>query len=146
MNIISKMYHSKFCLFFTGSLSIDKFWNALFLSWMSTIIKTVKYCSRETEPWAWFSYDRCLDAHRKCWIHVVHSCHYIEWLMDNYECFSFVLENVLRFRVCKSVCHIFNWINKQDAATSQVYYLSFKYSSTCFGHPHAHHQELQPLQ
>jgi hypothetical protein len=22
-------------------------------------------------------------------------------------------------------------------------YLSFKYSSTCFGHPHAHHQELQ---
>jgi hypothetical protein len=39
-----------------------------------------------------------------------------------------------------------NWINKQDAATSQVYYLSFKYSSTCFGHPHAHHQELQQLQ
>jgi uncharacterized membrane protein YdbT with pleckstrin-like domain len=32
------------------------------------------------------------------------------------------------------------------AATSQVYYLSFKYSSTCFGHPHAHHQELQQLQ
>jgi hypothetical protein len=25
----------------------------------------------------------------------------------------------------------------------QVYYLSFKYSSTGFGHPHAHHQELQ---
>jgi len=24
--------------------------------------------------------------------------------------------------------------------------LSFKYSSTCFGHPHAHHQELQQLQ
>ena len=34
------------------------------------------------------------------------------------------------------------WINQQDAAISQVYYLSFKYSSTCFGHPHAHHQEL----
>ena len=30
--------------------------------------------------------------------------------------------------------------------TSQVHYLSFKYSSTCFGHPHAHHQELQQLQ
>jgi hypothetical protein len=29
---------------------------------------------------------------------------------------------------------------------SQVYYLSFKYSSACFGHPHAHHQELQQLQ
>jgi hypothetical protein len=27
----------------------------------------------------------------------------------------------------------FNWINQPDAATSQVYYLSFKYSSTCFG-------------
>jgi len=24
--------------------------------------------------------------------------------------------------------------------------LSFKYSSTCFGHPHVHHQELQQLQ
>jgi hypothetical protein len=40
----------------------------------------------------------------------------------------------------------FNWINQPDAANSQVYYLSFKYSSTCFGHPHAHHQELQQLQ
>jgi hypothetical protein len=29
---------------------------------------------------------------------------------------------------------------------SQIYYFSFKYSSTCFGHPHAHHQELQQLQ
>jgi hypothetical protein len=48
-----------------------------------------------------------------------------------------------RFRVCKSVQHhTFKWINQPDAAISQVYYLSFKYSSTCFGHPHAHHQEL----
>ena len=39
-----------------------------------------------------------------------------------------------------------NWINQKDAATSQVYYLSFKYSLTCFGHPHAHHRELQQLQ
>jgi hypothetical protein len=47
------------------------------------------------------------------------------------------------FRVCKSVHHhTFNWINQPDASVSQVYYLSFKYSSTCFGHPHAHHQEL----
>jgi hypothetical protein len=44
------------------------------------------------------------------------------------------------FRVCKSVHHhTFNGINQQDTATSQVYYLSFKYSSTCFGHPHVHH-------
>jgi hypothetical protein len=34
----------------------------------------------------------------------------------------------------------------QMQQNSQVYYLSFKYSSTCFGHPHAHHQELQQLQ
>jgi hypothetical protein len=48
-----------------------------------------------------------------------------------------------KFRVCKSVHHhTSNWINQQDVATSQVYYLSFKYSSTCFGRPHAHHQEL----
>jgi len=40
----------------------------------------------------------------------------------------------------------FNWINQPDAATSQVYHLSLKYSSTYFGHPHAHHQELQKLQ
>jgi hypothetical protein len=33
-------------------------------------------------------------------------------------------------------------INKMQQ-TSQVYYLSFKYSSTCFGRPHAHYQELQ---
>ena len=56
-------------------------------------------------------------------------------------------EEMFKFRVCKSVHHhTFNWINQPDAATPQVYYLSFKYSSTCFGHPHAHHQELQQLQ
>jgi len=33
--------------------------------------------------------------------------------------------------------------HQPDAAASQVYYLSFKYSSTCFRLPHAHHQELQ---
>jgi hypothetical protein len=56
-------------------------------------------------------------------------------------------DNVQQFRVCKSVHHhTFNRINQKHATTSQVYYLSFKYSSTCFGHPHAHHQELQQLQ
>jgi len=38
--------------------------------------------------------------------------------------------------------HTFKRINQPDAAISQVYYLSFKYSSTCFGHSYAHHQEL----
>jgi len=37
-------------------------------------------------------------------------------------------------------------MKQQDTATSQVYYLSFKYNSTCFGHPYAYHQELQQLQ
>jgi len=56
-----------------------------------------------------------------------------------------VLHKGEKFRVCKSVHHhTFNWINQPDAANSQVYHLSFKYSSTCFGHPYAHHQE-QPL-
>jgi hypothetical protein len=46
-------------------------------------------------------------------------------------------------KVCKSVHHYtFKLINKPDAAISQVYCLSFKYSSTCFEHLHAHHQEL----
>jgi hypothetical protein len=36
----------------------------------------------------------------------------------------------------------FKQINQPDTTTSQVYYLSFKYSSTCFGRPHAHHQQL----
>jgi len=34
-------------------------------------------------------------------------------------------------------------INHQlDATISPVYHLTFNYSSTCFGRPHAHHQEL----
>jgi hypothetical protein len=36
----------------------------------------------------------------------------------------------------------FKQINQPDAKNSQVYYLTFMYSSTCFGRPHAHHQEL----
>jgi len=38
----------------------------------------------------------------------------------------------------------FKQINQPDAIISQVYYLTFTrmYSSTCFGRPHAHHQEL----
>ena len=60
--------------------------------------------------------------------------------------FFFCARHVL-FRVCKSVHHYtLNWINQQDPATSQVYYLSFRYSSTRFGHLHAHHQELEQMQ
>ena len=49
----------------------------------------------------------------------------------------------IKFRVCKPVHHhTFKWINQPDAAISQVYCLSFRYRSTCFRHPHAHHQEF----
>ena len=38
--------------------------------------------------------------------------------------------------------HTFKWINQPDAAINhRIYCLSFRYRSTCFGHPHAHHQE-----
>ena len=36
----------------------------------------------------------------------------------------------------------FKLINQPDATVSQVYYLTFMFRSTCFGRPHAHHQEL----
>jgi hypothetical protein len=36
----------------------------------------------------------------------------------------------------------FKYINQLDATISQVYYLTFMYSSTCFGRPYAHHQEF----
>jgi hypothetical protein len=50
---------------------------------------------------------------------------------------------ILTFPSKKSRFITFKRINQPDAAISQVYYLSFKYSSTCFGHPHVHRQELQ---
>jgi hypothetical protein len=37
---------------------------------------------------------------------------------------------------------LFKKINQPDATVSQVYYLTFMYSSTCFGRLHAHLQEL----
>ena len=36
----------------------------------------------------------------------------------------------------------FKQINQRDATVSQVYYLTFICSSTCFGRLPAHHQEL----
>ena len=38
--------------------------------------------------------------------------------------------------------HTFKYINQLDATISQIYYLTFIYSPSCFGRPHAHHQEL----
>ena len=55
-----------------------------------------------------------------------------------------VLLNTFTYLKFASLCIIiqFKYINQLDATTSQVYYLTFMYSSTCFGRPHAHHQEL----
>ena len=67
-----------------------------------------------------------------------------KWLLvfGLYSCLHFGRLSC-NFRVCKSVHHhTFKWINQPDTTIFQVYYLSFKYSSTCFGHPHARHQEL----
>jgi hypothetical protein len=36
----------------------------------------------------------------------------------------------------------FKYINQPDTKISEVYYLTFLYSLTYFGRPHAHHQEL----
>jgi hypothetical protein len=47
-----------------------------------------------------------------------------------------------KFRDCKSVHHhTFKQINQPDASIPQIYCSSFKYSSTCFGHPLAHHHQ-----
>jgi hypothetical protein len=51
-----------------------------------------------------------------------------------------VTRNFYKFRFCKSVNHhTFKWINQPDASISQIYCSSFKYSSTCLGHPLARH-------
>ena len=51
--------------------------------------------------------------------------------------------DIPHFKVCKFVHHHTIQINHQlDATISLVFYLTFIYSSTCFGRPHAHHQEL----
>jgi hypothetical protein len=48
-----------------------------------------------------------------------------------------------KFKVCKSVHHHTIQINHRlDATISPVFYLTFIYSSTCFGRPHANQQEL----
>ena len=56
-------------------------------------------------------------------------------IKDMYYLQSFILLNHLHLTSIQ--------INHQlDATISPVYYLTFIYSSTCVGRPHAHHQEL----
>jgi hypothetical protein len=57
--------------------------------------------------------------------------------------FTFYIQNVLKFKVCKSVHHHTIQINHQpDATIFQFIILTFVYSSTCFGRFPAYHQEL----
>ena len=49
---------------------------------------------------------------------------------------------MVTFDIRKSVHHHTNQIYQQDATVSQIYYLTLMCGSTCFGRPHAHHQEL----
>jgi hypothetical protein len=57
--------------------------------------------------------------------------------------FTFYIQGVLKFKVCKSVHHRAIQINHQpDAIIFQFIILTFVYSSTCFGRFPAHHQEL----
>jgi hypothetical protein len=45
-------------------------------------------------------------------------------------------------RVCIIIIIILNFSILSFSRKAFTYYLTFIYSSTCFGHPHAHHQEL----
>jgi len=57
--------------------------------------------------------------------------------------FTFYIQGVLKFKVCKSVHHhTFQMNHQPDATIFQFIILRFVYSSTCFGRFPAHHQEL----
>jgi len=57
--------------------------------------------------------------------------------------FTFYIQSVLKFKVCKSVHHRTIQINHQPGATVfQFIILTFVYSSTCFVRFPAYHQEL----
>jgi len=53
---------------------------------------------------------------------------------------------VWRLRRCENVIECFQLNQPTRCSKFSDYYLSFTNSSTCFGQPHAHHQELQELQ
>jgi hypothetical protein len=57
--------------------------------------------------------------------------------------FTFYIQGVLKFKVCKSVHYRTIQINNQhDATIFKFIILTFVYSSTCFRRFPAHHQEL----
>ena len=58
--------------------------------------------------------------------------------------FSVVHKLILTFQDIKEDSVYSNKSTNQMHQIYQPYWLSFKYSSTCFGHPHAHHQVDRP--
>jgi hypothetical protein len=66
---------------------------------------------------------------------------YLHWILQGK-----MWTAVVRGKGGSTIQHTFKWIKQPDAAISQVYYLSFRYSSTCFGYHNAQHQEPQQLQ
>jgi hypothetical protein len=57
--------------------------------------------------------------------------------------FTFYIQDMLKFKVCKSVHHrTIQIIHQPDATIFQFIILTFVYSSTCFGRFSAHRQEL----
>ena len=60
-----------------------------------------------------------------------------------WDCLDYLRNIRTQLKVCKSVHHHTIQINQRTRCKiSPVYYLTFIYSSTCFGLPHTHHQEL----
>jgi protein-S-isoprenylcysteine O-methyltransferase Ste14 len=73
---------------------------------------------------------------------LLHSIYFIMLLFLVLVLFTFYIQGVLKFKICKSVDHRTIQINHQpDATTFQFIILTFVYRSTCFGRFPAHHQE-----
>ena len=77
-------------------------------------------------------WDGC-DRQQTIWWKNIKQKHYYGYLL---------LVGKIIFKVDLNTVSEFKYINQLDATISPVYYLTFICSSTCFGRPHAHHQEL----
>jgi hypothetical protein len=79
-----------------------------------------------------------------CFSHIRHISQVSVLLKDESSTIHYLCKPRLPFLGFVSPCIIIhsNKTNQPDASISQIYCSLFKYSSTFFGHPHAHHQEL----
>jgi hypothetical protein len=92
----------------------------------------VEYCGKHNEASVTFlDFSNCIVNNKQ---------------MNKYFCYketnSEVIWHFLYFMI--KILTVFKYISEPVATISQVYYLTFTriYCSTCFGRPHAHHQEL----